>query len=53
LLRFETLAGTEAHQGVMADRRHSLKRGDRLSKKQRQTTASDWKKATNAISVMG
>ena len=22
----------EAHQGVMADRRHSLKRGDRLSK---------------------
>ena len=37
----------EAHQGVMADRRQSLKRGDRLSKKQRQTTASDWKKATN------
>jgi hypothetical protein len=29
----------------MADRRHSLKRGDRLSKKQRQTTASDWKKS--------
>ena len=35
----------EAHQGVMADRRHSLKRGDRLSKKQRQTTASDWEKS--------
>jgi hypothetical protein len=35
----------EAHQGVMADRRHSLKRGDRLSKKERQTTASDWKKS--------
>jgi hypothetical protein len=29
---------------VMTDRRHSLKRGDRLSKKERQTTASDWKK---------
>jgi hypothetical protein len=28
----------EAHQGVMTDRRHSLKRGDRLSKKERQTT---------------
>ena len=37
----------EAHQGVMTDRRHSLKRGDRLSKKERQTTASDWEKATN------
>jgi hypothetical protein len=37
----------KAHQGVMTDRRHSLKRGDRLSKKERQTTASDWKKATN------
>jgi hypothetical protein len=32
----------EAHQGDMTDRRHSLKRGDRLSKKERQTTASDW-----------
>jgi hypothetical protein len=31
----------------MTDRRHSLKRGDRLSKKERQTTASDWEKATN------
>ena len=31
----------------MTDRRHSLKRGDRLSKKERQTTASDRKKATN------
>jgi hypothetical protein len=30
----------ETHQGVMTDRRHSLKRGDRLSKKERQTTAS-------------
>jgi hypothetical protein len=29
----------------MADRRHSLKRGDRLSKKERQTTSSDWKKS--------
>jgi hypothetical protein len=28
-------------------RRHSLKRGDRLSKKERQTTASGWEKATN------
>jgi hypothetical protein len=37
----------EAHQGVMTDRRHSLKRGDRPSKKERQTTASDWEKATN------
>ena len=37
----------EAHQGVMTDRRHSLKRGDRLSKKERQTTAPDWEKATN------
>jgi hypothetical protein len=37
----------EAHQGVMTDRRHSLKRGDRLSKKERQTTASDSEKATN------
>jgi hypothetical protein len=37
----------EADQGVMIDRRHSLKRGDRLSKKERQTTASDWEKATN------
>ena len=37
----------EAHQGVMTDRRHCLKRGDRLSKKERQTTASDWEKATN------
>jgi hypothetical protein len=25
----------------MTDRRHSLKRGDRLSKKERQTTASE------------
>jgi Ni/Co efflux regulator RcnB len=41
------LAINEAHQGVMIDRQHSLKRGDRLSKKERQTTASDWKKATN------
>jgi hypothetical protein len=39
------ITSNEAHQGVMADRRHSLKRGDRLSKKQRQTTASDWKKS--------
>jgi hypothetical protein len=31
----------------MTDRRHCLKRGDRLSKKERQTTASDWEKATN------
>jgi hypothetical protein len=31
----------KAHQGVMTDRRHSLKRGDRLSKKERQTTASE------------
>jgi hypothetical protein len=31
----------------MTDRRHSLKRGDRLSKKERQTTTSDWEKATN------
>jgi hypothetical protein len=38
---------SEGHQGVMTDRRHSLKRGDRLSKKERQTTASNWKKATN------
>jgi hypothetical protein len=37
----------EAHQGVMTDKQHSLKRGDRLSKKERQTTASDWEKATN------
>ena len=37
----------EANQGVMTDRQHSLKRGDRLSKKERQTTASDWEKATN------
>jgi hypothetical protein len=37
----------EAHQGVMTDRRHSLKSGDRLSKKERQTTTSDWEKATN------
>jgi hypothetical protein len=37
----------EVHQGVVTDRRHSLKRGDRLSKKERQTTASDWEKATN------
>jgi hypothetical protein len=29
----------EAHQGVMTDRRHSLKRGDRLSKKEGQMTA--------------
>ena len=27
----------EAHKEVMTDRRHSLKRGDRLSKKDRQT----------------
>jgi hypothetical protein len=31
----------------MTDRRHSLKRGDKLSKKERQTTAPDWEKATN------
>jgi hypothetical protein len=31
----------------MTDTRHSLKRGDRLSKNERQTTASDWEKATN------
>jgi hypothetical protein len=37
----------EAHQGVMTDKQHSLKIGDRLSKKERQTTASDWEKATN------
>ena len=37
----------EAHHRVMTDRRHSLKRGDRLSKKERQTTASDWEKVTN------
>ena len=30
----------EAHQGVMTDRRHFLKRGDRPTKKERQTTAS-------------
>jgi hypothetical protein len=47
IVNFEHFIFNEAHQGVMADRRHSLKRGDRLSKKQRQTTASDWKKATN------
>jgi hypothetical protein len=41
------LAINEAHQGVMTDRQHSLKRGDRLSKKERQTTASDLEKATN------
>jgi hypothetical protein len=35
----------EAHQGVMTDWRHSLKRGDRLSKKERQPTASDWEKS--------
>jgi hypothetical protein len=33
----------EAHQGVMTDRRHSLKRGYRLSKNEQQMTASDWK----------
>ena len=43
----------EAHQGVMTDRRHSLKRGDRLSKKERQTTASDWEKATNCDMCYG
>jgi hypothetical protein len=37
----------EAQQGVMTDRQHCLKRGDRLSKKERQTTASDWEKARN------
>jgi hypothetical protein len=37
----------EARQGVMTDRRHSLKKDDRLSRKERQTTASDWEKATN------
>ena len=42
-----TIGYIEAHQGDMTDRRHSLKRGDRLSKKERQTTASDWEKATN------
>ena len=36
------MAKSDAHQGVMTDRRHSLKRGD--TKKERQTTASDWKK---------
>ena len=30
----------------MTDRWYSLKRGDRLSKKERQTTASDWEKET-------
>ena len=46
------LAINEAHdQGVMTDRQHSLKRGDRLSKKERQTTASDWKKRQIAICV--
>ena len=43
----------EAHQGVMTDRRHSLKRGDRLSKKERQTTASDCEKATNCDMCYG
>jgi hypothetical protein len=39
---YKTQAGVEAHQGVMTDRRHdSLKRGDRLTKKERQTTASE------------
>jgi hypothetical protein len=37
------MAKSDAHQGVMTDRRHSLKRGD--TKKERQTTASDWKKS--------
>jgi hypothetical protein len=38
----------------MTDRRHSLKRGDRLSKKERQTTASDWReKATNCDMCYG
>ena len=45
LIDLPSSSTNEAHQGVMADRRHSLKRGDRLSKKQRQTTASDWKKS--------
>jgi hypothetical protein len=36
-----TYNNREAHQGVMTDRRHSLKRGDRLSKKELQTTASE------------
>ena len=43
----KSMSTYEAHQGVMTDKRHSLKRGDRLSKKERQTTASDWEKATN------
>ena len=43
----------EARQGVMTDRRHSLKRGDRLSKKERQTTASDWEKAPNCDMCYG
>ena len=38
---YKTQAGVEAHQGVMTDRRHSLKRGDRLTKKERQTTDSE------------
>ena len=45
---------TMAHQGVMTDRRHSLKRGDRLSKKEKkepQTTAYG-KKRQIAICVM-
>jgi hypothetical protein len=44
---------SEAHHRVMTDRRHSLKRGDRLSKKERQTTASDWEKATNCDMCYG
>ena len=35
----------EAHQGVMTDRRHFLKRGDRPTKKERQTTASGLEKS--------
>jgi hypothetical protein len=32
---------------LSTDRQHSLKKDDRLSKKERQTTPSDWEKATN------
>ena len=53
LIDLPSSSTNEAHQRVMADRRHSLKRGDRLSKRQRQTTASDWKKATNCLSCYG
>ena len=39
----------EGHQGVITDRRHSLKRGDRLSKKRQLLTG---KKRQIAICVM-